>query len=131
MVEETLVEGQISDSIALTKSLDDRHDNPASVVWHYFPDADEWRLLIAGPSFDQLLPKDEPRAYQKISEALSDSHPTSLNIGEVKLVKTDHPLIEATRIMVKTPGDGVVRAHFKDNMVNGIFIKEMLVLRSS
>jgi hypothetical protein len=131
MGEEALVESQISDTISLVKILESQGDRPSTIIWYYFPDADEWRLLLAGPSFDALLPNQESRAYQKVAEALSKAEVTSLTIGEVKLIKTDYPLLNATRFLIGTPPDAIIRAHFKDNRVNGIFIKEMLVLRSS
>src|SRR2546421_171098 len=131
MGEEALVESQISDTISLVKILESQGDKPSTIIWYYFPDADEWRLPLAGPSFDALLPNQESRAYQKVAEALSKAEVTSLTIGEVKLIKTDYPLLNATRFLIGTPPDAIIRAHFKDNRVNGIFIKEMLVLRSS
>jgi hypothetical protein len=131
MGEEALVESQIADTISLVKTLEDQGDKPSTIIWYYFPDADEWRLLLAGPTFDALLPNQEARAYQKIAEALSKAGVTSLTIGEVKLIKTDYPLLNATRFLIGTQPNALVRAHFKDNRVNGIFIKEMLVLRSS
>lgn len=131
MGEETLVESQISDSISLIKSLERAGDKPSTAIWYYFPDAGEWRLLLAGQSFDALLPKDESRAYQKIAEALNKAHLSSLTMSEVKLVRTDYPLLKATQHLIKTPADAITRAHFKDTSVNGTFIKEMLILRSS
>jgi len=131
MGEAALVESQIADTVALIKTLESQGDKPSSVVWYYFPDAGEWRLLIAGPSLDTLLPKEESRAYQKIAGALNNSRVTSISIGEVKLVRTDYPLLNAARFLIATPPDAFARAHFKDISVNGIFIKEMLVLRSS
>jgi hypothetical protein len=131
MGEEALVESQIADSVSLLRILDGQGDKPSAAVWHYFADADEWRLLIAGPSFDALLPKDESRAYQRVAEALSKAQVVSLSIGEIKVVRTDYPVLNATRFMLKTGPDAIVRAHFKDNRINGIFIKEMLVLRSA
>ena len=131
MGEEALVESQVADTIELVKTLDSRGDRPSSVVWYYFPDDDEWRLILAGPTFDTLLPKEESVAYQKIGEALSRAQVTSVTIGEIKLVRTDYPLLNAVRFLIGTPPDALVRAHFKDNSVNGLFIKEMLVLRSS
>jgi hypothetical protein len=131
MGEEPLVESQIADSISLIKGLESQGDKPSMAVWHYFPDAGEWRFLIAGTSFDSLLPKDEPHAYRKVAEALSNAQLASLTIGEVKIVRTDYPLLQVTRRLLKTGPDAIVRGHFKDNVINGIFIKEMLVLRSS
>ena len=130
MGEEALVESQIADSIALINSLDEA-DKPSIAIWYYFSDAGEWRLLIAGQSFDALLPKDEARAYQKIAEALNKAQLSSLTMSEIKLVRTDYPLLKATSRLIKTPADAIVRAHFKDTSVNGTFIKEMLILRSS
>ena len=131
MGEEALVESQIADTAALVEALEHQGDKPSSVVWYYFSDAAEWRLLIAGPSFDALLPKEESRAYQKIAEALGRAQLASITIGEIKLVRTDYELLNAVRFIIGTGPDKLVRAHFKDNSVNGLFIKEMLVLRST
>jgi hypothetical protein len=131
MGEETLVESQISDSISLVKSLEAQGDKPSAIAWYYFSDAGEWRLLLAGQSFDALLPREESRAYQKVAEALNRSQVKSLTIGETEVVPTEYPLLKAMRSLIGTHPDAIVRAHFKDNSINGIFIKEMLVLRSS
>lgn len=130
MGEAALVESQISDSISLINSLDDG-DKPSTAIWLYLPEDGAWQLLLAGPSFDNLLPREESRAYQKIAEALSKAQLSSLTISEIKLVRTDYPLLKATSHLIKTPADAIVRAHFKDTSVNGTFIKEMLILRSS
>ena len=131
MGEEALVESQIADSVSLVQSLDSQGDKLSTVVWYYFPDADEWRLLIAGPSLDALLPKEEARAYQRVAEALSKTQVASLSIGEIKIVRADYPMLNATRFLIKTDPDAIVRAHFRDNSINGIFIKEMLILRAA
>ncbi len=129
MVEEALVDSQISDSITLVKSLESQGDKPSAVVWHYFADAGEWRLLLAGPTYDRLLPKDESLAYQKVAEAFGDAQVASLTVGEVKIVRTDDVLLQAMRLLIRTGPDAIVRAHFKDNRINSVFLKEVWVLR--
>lgn len=131
MGEEALVESQILDSISLLKSLDEKGDKLSSAVWYYFPDNGEWQLLLAGKSFDALLPNNQFRAYRKIADALNEAQLSSLNIGEIKLVRSDYPLLKATRQLIATPADAIIRAHYKDTSINGTFIKEMLILRSS
>jgi hypothetical protein len=131
MGEEALVETQISDSVALIKALESAGFGPASAIWHYFPDACQWRLLLGGPRFDDLLPKAERRAYQHLAEALSAAPVQSLTIAQVKLVRTDHALLQVAKFLIRTPPDAFVRAHFQDCVVNGIFVKEMLIVRSS
>lgn len=131
MGEEALVESQIADSVSLVRSLDTQGYKPSAAVWYYFPDAEEWRLLIAGPAFDALLPKEEARAYERVVEALSKTPVDSLSIGQIKVVKTDYPMLTASRFLMKTGPDAIVRAHFRDNNINGIFVKEMLILRAA
>jgi len=131
MGEETLVESLISDSIKLVKELDSQGDNPTNALWYFYADAEEWRLLLAGRTFDSLLPKNEALAYQKVAPAISKSGLDSLTIADVKLLRTDDALLSATKFVLKTPPTGVVRAHFRDNTFNGVFVKEMLVLRAA
>ena len=131
MAEETLVESLVSDSGALVKALDTQGDVPTNVLWYYFSDAGEWRLLVAGPSFDRLLPKEEGLAYQLVAQAIGSAGVETLSIADVKLVKTDDSVLTATKSVLKTPQTAVVRAHFRDNTFNGIFVKEMLVLRAA
>ena len=101
------------------------------MLWYFVSDAEVWRLLVAGSAFDSLLPKDESQAYQKIARAIGSANLTSLSIADVKLVRTNDPVLVATKFVIKTPADGVVRAHFRDNTFNGFFVKEMLVLRAA
>ncbi len=131
MAEEALVESLISEAGQLVKKLDELGDRPTNVLWYYFSDAEEWRLLIAGESFDRLLPIEERQAYQKIGRALSGADLRSLTIADVKLVRTNDPLIVATKPVAQTSPTAVARIHFRDNTFNGIFVKEMLVLRAS
>jgi len=131
MAEEALVESSVTDSVKLLEELDKLGDTPSNVLWYFFSDAEVWRLLVAGRTFDLLLPKDESQAYQKIARAIENANLTSLSIADVKPVRTDDPLLVATKFVIKTPANGVVRAHFRDNTFNGIFVKEMLVLRAA
>jgi len=101
------------------------------VVWYFYEDADEWRLLIAGPELDKLLPKNEALAYQKISEAISSSDLQSLSISLIKIVETKSALPKSIGFLVGTPADGIIQAIFTDTTINGIFIKEMVILRSA
>lgn len=131
MGEKALVEGLINDSITLVRKLDSNKVAPTLVVWYFYEDADVWRLLIAGPAFNQLLPKKEALAYQKISEAISSTDLQSLTISFVKLVESSDPLPRSLKSLVRTPPNGIIQAHFSDTTLNRIFIKEMIVLRSA
>ncbi len=131
MGEAALVEGQVTDAIALVQKLDARGDTPTLAAWYLYDDANEWRLLIAGPTFDAVLQKQEPIAYQKIVEALEEAKPTSLAIPDVKLVGSKTALPSAIRMVIGTGPKDIARAHLIANTINGIFIKEMIVIRSA
>ncbi len=131
MGEKALVEGLIIDSIDLIKKLDEHGSKPSLAAWYYYEDAEEWRLIIAGSYFDKLLPKQEAIAYQKISEAISESDIQSLSISLVKVIETSNALAGAIGFLMRTNPDGIVQANFTNTTINGIFLKEMIILRSA
>ena len=131
MGETALVEGKVADAIQLIQKLDASGDSPTMVIWYFYDDADEWRLLIAGPTFDALLPKQEAVAYRKLVEAMSSLSLSSLGVSDLKLLESKGPLGQSLRRLVGTGPTGIVRAHFTNTTLNGIFIKEMIIMRSA
>lgn len=131
MAETTMVEGLIEDSIELINKLDEGDYKPAKAIWYYYDDVDTWRLIISNPEFDKLLPKQEPLAYKVIAEAVNSKELSSLSISEVKLMKSDDPLLSTLGFLVGTGPDNIIRANFSDTTINGIFIKEMIIMRSA
>lgn len=131
MGEKALVENLISDAIGLVQKLDELGTPPTFAAWYYYDDADEWRFLVAAQALDTLLPKQEVVAYQKVIEALSASSPTALGISDLKLVATNYPLLQALKFLVGTGPTGIARVHCKDCMINGIFVKEVVIIRSA
>jgi len=131
MGEKTLVDELVEDSIKLIRQLDASGMAPGLVVWYFYEDADEWRLLIAGHAYDELIKKNEALGYQKLSESISSADLQTISISLVKLINSNSPLAVALSSLIGTPPNGLVRAHFADTTLNGIFIKEMLVIRSA
>lgn len=131
MGEKTLVESRISDSIELIKQLDSSGYQPSVAVWYYYGDADEWRLILVGEKFDQHLPKQELLAYQAIAKAINEKNLVTINISEVKIIKSDEPLAKTLRSIVKTEPTGITGMHFSDTTISGVFINEMIILRSA
>lgn len=131
MGETALVETQVADAIVLLHRLDADGKSPTLAVWYYYEDIDEWRLIIAGPTYDRLLPKQEALAYEKLAEALNAANLSSLSILTLKLLATTSPLALALRSLFRTPPQAAVRAHFTNTTLNGIFMKEMIILRSA
>lgn len=131
MGEKALVEGLINDAVVLIQKLDEVEISPTFVAWYYYDDADEWRLLIASPTLDPLLQKQEAVAYRKVIEALSSTSPSALGVSDLKLVSTNYQLLQALKFLVKTGPQGIARVHCTDCTMNGVFIKEVFILRSA
>lgn len=131
MGEKTLVESQIADAKELINQLDSSGYQPSFAVWYYYGDADEWRFLLAAEKLDQYLPKQEPLAYRIVAEALNKKNLSSINLSEIKIIKSDEPLIQTVKFLFRTEPTVTARAHFTDTTINGIFVKEMIILRSA
>lgn len=131
MGEKALVENLIDEAIALIKKLDECAIPVAFAAWYYYVDADEWRLLVASTALDALLPKQEAVAYRKVIDAFSAISPTALSISDLKVVATSYPLLQALKFLVGTGPQGIARVHCSDCTMNGIFIKEVVILRSA
>lgn len=131
MGEKTLVDSLVTDAIELIKKLDEIKLPPSFIAWYYYDDAEEWRLIIAATSLDALLPKQEAIAYRKVIEALSEITASTLSVSDLKIVPTSAQLVTSMKFLVGTGPSGIVRAHFRDCTMNGIFIKEVVILRSA
>ena len=129
MVEEALVEGRVTDAIEFIKTLDAKGLGPTLAAWYLYDDAGAWRLILAGPFFDALLPSHELAAYRRVAEAMSESYLSSLSPSDVKLVSTQSSVSKAIHGLITTHPDSLSHAYFSSNYVNNIFIKEMIVLR--
>jgi hypothetical protein len=131
MGEKILVESRITDAAELIKGLDKAKNDPSIVAWYYYDDADQWRLLIAGRAYDSLLPKQEAVAYQKVAETMASLSICSLSLLDIKLLRTDAEPVRTFGSLIQTRPGAIVEAHFTNTTVKGIFIKDMVVLRSS
>jgi len=124
-----LVDDKVDNAVELVKSLDAKGHAPTLAVWLYYEDVDRWRLLLGGPAFDALRPNQEVRAYREVAEAAVTVSLSTLGLSDVQLIRTDAPLARALGRLTATGPTGLVHAHFVDTTLNGIFIKEMVVLR--
>lgn len=131
MGEKALVESQLADTKNLLEALDAAGRGPTLAVWYFYEDVDAWRLIIAGPTYDALLPKQEPVAYQGLAETLLTVAPASVSISDFKLLQTSSPLVQALRFLMRTSPNTITRAHFTNTTLNGIFMKEMIIVRSA
>lgn len=131
MDQEVLVAAKIDDAAELVRRLDAAGIKPSFAAWYLYDDANEWRFLIASTALDPLLPKQEALAYRKVVEVLTQFSPVALTISDLKLISTGDKLPSSLRMLIRTGPDTITRADCRDNMLNGIFVKHVIVLRSA
>jgi hypothetical protein len=130
MGEAALVESQILDAITLIQKFDSEEISVNFAAWYFYHDASEWKLILSGNSFDKLLPRGEIPAYGIVVDAIKNLSLSSLNLSDIKLISGDSVLVKSLKFLMRTGEKGLARAHFIDTTLNGIFVKEVYILRS-
>jgi hypothetical protein len=92
MVKEALVREVIEATEKLLKELDERQFDVKVAVWLYYPEENQWNLLLAIPLYDRLGPK---KTYAEIQSVLNSSPDIQKQI-------------RLTDISVTSPGDSFV-----------------------
>ena len=126
-----LVDGLIEDTKLLIKNLDKLKRSCSLVVWYYYPDSTEWKLLLAGKWLDDLLPNQEAIAYQKIAQTINELSLRNLLVSHVRLLRHNNMLIDAIATITTKDFHTLTPMHLTSNSLNGIYIDEMLIMRSS
>lgn len=130
MAQKPLVDGSFEASVQLLRELDKGELKPELAAWFYYDDVEDWRLLLCGKKINEYLPGKEALAYKVIAESLGKTN-EALTVSDVKFVKTDAPLIVALSFLIGTGPDDASKISMSNNTINGIFIKDMVVLRSA
>ena len=127
MVEKTLTKEMIDSGENLIRKLDESGVQPDAAFWFYFPDTDEWKLVLAEVKVGRQGPKE---VYRQIQEVLFKY---SQQIGEVSLdnialVKPDEPIVLLLGTAIRT-GPGISGIRFKNNVINGMVIEDAYIYR--
>lgn len=110
----------------LVRKLDERDISPDAAFWFYFPEKQQWKLVIAKSQVETLGPK----IYKKIQKILAESpHELSgLSLDDVTLARPDAPIIVLLRVVMRT-GPGISGIRFKNNAINGTLIEDAYIYR--
>ena len=130
MDNKALVEYKIHSAIRLGEELEKSGRNLNFLVWYYYSDVEEWQLLMSATWIDDLLPKRESVAYGKLADLLNNQQIDGIEISELKVINSDSDLVKAIKMIIKTGNIGFTQAHFSNNTINGIFMKDFIVMRS-
>ena len=128
MVAPALVDRKIERGKRLIKKLDDSRFPVAAAFWYYFPEAEQWRLVIASPTVES----------QGLQAAYTEIHRIQrrglrlppLSVGEITAVSPRDPLVKLLSSAIRT-GPGLSGIVFSRNVVNGVYIEDAYIYRLS
>ena len=125
MAETVLVDDDIKAGSELVRILDEDGFPVTAAAWIYFPDVEEWRLVIRTPK----AAKDLQEAYLEVARAMDakGNLRAKLNLSKVKLVPPTDRMLQALGSVVRASGLNSIR--FSRNVVNGIYIDDALIYR--
>lgn len=118
------------ESQQLLRELDEAGIKPELVVWYYYDDIDDWRLILCGKNIDGYLPAKEALAYKLVAEQLAILN-SGLAVSDIKFLSTKAPLISALRFIIGTGPSDISSIYMSNTTINGIFLKDVVILRSA
>jgi hypothetical protein len=125
MVAATLVDADIQMGRELVQILDQAGFPVTGAAWMYFPDVEEWRLVIRTPEAATNL----QNAYLKMSAAMDAKGDLRqrIDLTRIKVVPPSDRVLEAIGKSIRVDGLGSVR--FARNVIDGILIDDALIYR--
>lgn len=122
----TLSEERIKAGENLLRQLDAADVHVDAALWFYFPDNENWKLILSLPRFIKQGPKLAYRRVQKALSKLGDDF--AISLYDVSIAKPNDPLFQLLKTATKT-GPGISHIRFSNNVINGQLIEDVLIYR--
>src|SRR5712691_8039320 len=119
-----LVENWIDEGKRLVEHLVHSHFPVDAALWLYFPEAAEWRLVVATPLYDT---KGSRATYARIDTVLNGvTPPPQIAWTNITVRSPSDELIEALRSANRI-GAGVVGRRLRGVALDGVFIEDAYI----
>jgi hypothetical protein len=101
------------------------HFRIKSAFWWYFPESDEWRLVIATPLVDEEGPL---ATYKDIQRILARYPDLSLSLQSISVLSPKDERVRAFNKVLKVDPD-LVSLRFTRGVLNGTYVEDAYVYR--
>ncbi len=126
MVETILTKEMIETGATVVRKLDEGGLQPDAALWFYFPDVQQWKLVIAEEKVNDDGPK---KVYKKIQQILIESaDEIAVSLDDVVLAKPDAPIIGLLRMALRADPN-ISGLRFQNNVVDGTLIDDTYIYR--
>ena len=127
VVTESLTNEMIEAGADLVRRLDASPIEIHACLWHFLPEPNVWRLLIASPEVAEYGPR---KVYRKIQDVLSEipEEEPSIGLTDISAVAHDNSLVSLLSKAVRT-NNGVSGIRFSRNVIDGQYIEDAYIYR--
>ena len=94
-------------------------------LWHFLPEPNVWRLIVASPEVAEYGPKKVYRKIQNILSEIPEEKP-SIGLTDISAVAHDNSLVSLLRKAVRT-SNGVSGIRFSRNVIDGQYIEDTYI----
>jgi hypothetical protein len=123
-----LVEPYIEDGRRLIDALERAEFPISAALWYYFPESDDWRLVVASSLVDRLGPL---QAYNQVQKVLATLPPDfSLSLKEISVVSPKRPLIQTLKGVVHV-GPNEHGRRLRQSTIDGQFVEDAYIYRTT
>jgi len=115
---------------AFVRALDDAGTEITAALWLYLPEAETWRLVLGSPEVRTLGPL---KLYERFERALKrlPAEYRRLSLDDISVVEPSEQLIQLLSVAIKTGMPDLSTVRFSRNTINGHFIEDALIYRST
>ncbi len=125
MDKKTLVNIDIEEGKKVIELLDREDMKITSAFWLYFPEIQEWRLMLATPNVDTVGRKN---TYSKILELLNQNEDTiDVPFDAISIISPDQELSNNLRMAAGKGNE--ISGRFSGIVVNGTLIEDIYLYR--
>ena len=117
----------IDSGAKLIRKLDKRSVRHDAAFWFYYPDTQEWKLVLAEVKVDKQGTKEVYREIQTVLSKFSQ-YIGDLSLDNIAVSKMDAPIVSLLRIAIRT-GPGISGIRFRNNVINGTVIEDAYIYR--
>jgi hypothetical protein len=125
MAAAVLVDADVEMGRELLRILDEIKFPVTAAAWIFFPDVEEWRLVIRTPKAEKNL----LQALLELAISLDERGDLRkrIDLSRVKLVSPKDKMLAAMSSVVQVDGNSTIR--FARNVINGVLIDDALIYR--
>ena len=127
MATEQLVRSEIDAGLQLVRVLDDAGFGVVAALWLYSSESGTWKFVVGTRDSRKEVSRKYLEAAQAVSKWKEQHAEPVLDLGRVRIVGADDPLIKGLGPVLHIDDLGEVR--FSNNMVNGVYVEDALIHR--